>query len=622
MSGTGRDHTFQEIRVRALHTQDFEFKELTDTRAHGDFAGHDRRLEEIAREAAARAASETELVLAPPVAALTEMSLVFDDGDEDLLEDARANAADGAYGLALELLAEYLQAHPEHQEGRYLRAYCLFRLDGEQQSEALRILRPLRTEDVPEELRGRIRELRRELRRRLTPPEIAAYTEKVRSDPLGAQARLQAYLELAPEEGTASHLLALAQAQAGSLEIALDTAERGAAEADVDRDRVAGLARSLRLALLAPHAAPAVSAFKTGDPDRARRELLRMDPRWRRSVVLDDFDAYLALLISSPGPQGSPPAPRVSAERAEDLYSLIAEDDGRQASMLMQTGRAEQAERLLAHVLALLPRFAWLNFLYAACLYRLRRDPDRAAACAELARADRTLTQAGELLEAIRSWQEAIVINPAVEEYLTAMETVRDGVSVDLLAALRQRLTALERRLPELKAAARTDGGARVVQEFGQAIADRLREIDDAMVVGGLHEKYDRVLSSVQGGITDAAQADRLDGSLAALAGEIKNVRRNARDGARGQLDELTSLVTQRRGELEEVKGAVQVSDLVGRFNELAQQGRYANPYLTRAKLTTILQEAQKLNRRRNRLDARSRELLNQLIGTLSRTLR
>ncbi|MCN9243080.1 hypothetical protein NGF19_20135 [Streptomyces sp. RY43-2] len=626
MSGTGRDHTFQEIRVQSLHAPAFEFQELTETRGHGDFAEHDRRLEEIARETAARAASETALVLVPPVAGLTEMTLVF-DGDEDLLEDARANAADGAYELALELLAEYLQAHPGHQEGRYLRAYCLYRHDGKRASseqwEALRILRPLRDEDVPDDLRERIGELRRELRRMLTAPEIAAYTEKVRSDPPGAQSRLQAFLELAPEEGMVSYLLALAQAQTGSLELALDTAERGAAEADVDRDQLVALARRLRLALLGTHAAPAVSAFKTRDIQRAKRELSRMDPRWRRSTVLADFDAYLSLLLSHPGPPGQAPAPRLTAERAEDLYSLIAEDDGRHASMLLRTGRADQAERLLAHLLTLLPRFAWLNFLYAACLYRLRRDPDRAAACAEIARTDRTLVQAGELLRAIRSWQEATVINPAVEEYLAAMESVRGGVSVDRLAALRKHLTALERRLPALKGAARTEEGAQVVREFAQAIVDRLREIDDAMVVASLYEKYDRVMSSVQGGIKGTAEADRLDGSLAALAAEIKTVRKNAKEGARGQLDELTSLVTQRRGELEGVKGAIQVSDLVGRFNDIAQQGRYANPYTTREQLRRILQEAQQLNRRaRGRLDSRSRELLDQLIGTISGTLR
>ncbi|MBQ0983774.1 hypothetical protein KBZ10_04395 [Streptomyces sp. F63] len=623
MSSTGRDHTFQEIRVRPLHAPAFEFKELMETRRSRGFTEHDRRLEEIARETAARAASETALLLAPPVAALDEMSLVLNDGHEDLLEDARANVADGACELALELLSEYLRAHPEHQEGRYLRAYCLYRLGGPQQSEALRILRPLRDENIPDDLRERVRELRRELRRQLTPPEIAAYKHKVRSDPRGAQADLRTYLELAPEEGTVSYLLALAQAREGSLEPALDTAERGAAEADVDRREVAALARRLRLALLGPHAAPAVSAFKTGDLTRARRELLRVDPRWRSSVVLDDFDAYLTLLLSRPGWRAAPPAPRLTAERTEDLYSLIAENDGQHASVLMQTGHTDQAERLLAHILSLLPRFAWLNFLYAACLYRLRRHPDRAAACAEVARTDRTLPQADELLKAIRSWQEATVINPAVEEYIAAMESVRGGVSVDGLTALRQRLVTLERRLPAVKGAARTEAGTRVVLELAQAITERMKEIDEATVVVGLYGKYDRIMSSVRNGITGTAQADRFNGSLTTLAAEIKTARKSAGEGTRDQLDELTFLVTERLDELEGVMATLQVSELVKRFNDLAQQGSRTSPYTVRSQLGAILKEAQRIRRRaRRRLDSPSRTRLDELIGTISRILR
>ncbi|MEU9117533.1 hypothetical protein AB0D04_38830 [Streptomyces sp. NPDC048483] len=620
MSGTSRDHTFQEIRpVQSLQTPAFEFKEVGE---HGDFAAHDRRLEELARQAAAAAASETALVLAPPVAALAEMSLDLGSDDEDLLEDARANAAAGEYGLALELLGEYLEANPQHQEGRYLRAYCLYHLDGPDQLEALRILRPLRDEQVADDLRARIRDLRRELRRRLTPLEVTAYTEKVRSDPQGALARVAAFVELAPEEGTLSSLLALGQVRGGNLEEALGTAERGAAEADVDGEQVAALARRLRLALLAPHAAPAVSAYKTGDLERARRELSRMDPRWRRSVVLDDFDAYLALLLDRPDRRTPPPPPRVPADRAGDLYSLIAEEDGRRAAQLMQTGRADQAERLLAHVLSLVPRFPWLNFLYAACLYRLHRNPDRAASCAETARQDPTLTQAGELLEAIRSWQEAMVINPAVDEYLAAMESVRGGVSVERLTALRQRLATLERGFPALRAAARTETGAKVVRELGQAVAERLAEISDAIVVGGLYEKYDRIMSTVQGGVSSAPEADRLGRSLDGLATEVKNAQQKAKKGATDQLAELASLILTRRAELEKVKVSIQVSDLVRRFNDLAEQGRYSGPYTVRSQLDGILQEARRLRRAKDLLDSRSQSLLDQLIGTISRTLR
>ncbi|MFD9192562.1 hypothetical protein ACFWCA_30600 [Streptomyces phaeochromogenes] len=629
MTGTGRDNAFQEIRpVQALRTPTFEF---TEVRGHGDFAEHDRRLEELARDAAAAAASQTALVLAPPVATLTEMSLDLGPDGEELLEDARANAGAGEYQLALDQLAEYLQNAPDHQEARYLRAYCLFQLGGPDQVKALRILRPLRDERVEAGLRERIRDLRGELRRRLTPLEVTAYTETVRTDPPGALARVEAFLELAPEEGTLSYLLAVGQARDGDLELALDTATRGAAEADVDEEPVRALARRLLLARLAPVAAPAVSEFKAGNLHRARHALLGMDPRWRRNTVLDDFDAFLALLIDLPR-QIPLPAPKLPPDRTEDLYSLIAETDGQQAALLMQTGRAEQAERLLAHVLSLVPCFPWLNFLYAACLYRLGREPDRAAECAETAVRDPGLTQAAELLEAIRGWQEATVINPAVKEYVDAMESVRDGVSVDRLATLRHRLSALERRLPVLRAAARSEQGVQVVQELKTAIAQRLKEVADAMVVGGLYEKYDRVMSTAKGGVSGAQAADRLAGSLDGLAQEIKTTRKNARRGSStsSQLDDLAKLVSDRRAEVSRVKTSVQVSDLVRRFNQLAEQqsgtnspSRPRDPYAVRRQLSDILGDAQQLRRSaKGSFEARDRTLLDELIGTISRTLR
>ncbi|MFG2717443.1 hypothetical protein ACGFW5_03915 [Streptomyces sp. NPDC048416] len=629
MTGTGRDHTFQEIRpVQSLHAPAFEFAEVAGL---GDFTEHDRRLEELAREAAASAASETALVLAPPVAALLEMSLDLGSDDEDLLEDARANAAAQEYELAVDLLTEYLGAHPEHQEGRYLHAYCLYHLDAPRQLEALRILRPLREESLADDgLRERIRDLRRELRRRLTPAEVTAYTQSAHRDPRGALARVEAFVELAPEEGTLSYLLALGQAREGDLERALETAERGAAQADTDREQVASLARRLLLVLLAPQVAPAVSAFKTGDLDRARRELARMDPRWRHSVVVADFDAYLAVLPARVDPRTPPPAPRLPADRTDDLYSLIADADGQVAAQLMRAGQAEHAERLLAPMLALVPRFPWLNFLYAACLYRLLRDPDRAASCARIALRDPTLTQAGELLEAIRSWQEASLVNPVVDEYVAAMESVRGAVSVERLAALRLRLTELERVLPALSSAVHSETGIRIVRELGQAVGQRLTEVADAMLVGGLYEKYDRVMSTAKGGIRDAGQAAGLGRLLDGLAAEIKAVRKGAAKSTGAQVDELAALVATRRAEVEKVTRGIEVSALVRRFNALAEQLsdplarlRPEPPAVVRSRLSRILDDARSLRRGAKRtLDARDQALLDELIGTISGMLR
>lgn len=621
MTGPSDDrHSFRDVGpVQSLRTPTFEFAEVT---RHADLAEHDRRLDELARRAHTAPVVDRLLELsavAPDT--LQEMSLVIGDDGEDLLEDGRANAHAGEYGTALELLTEYLHGRPGHQEARYLRAFCMYRLDGQDRVEALRILRPLRDEPMEDGLREQVRELRRELRRLLTPLEVGAYADTARSDPRGALERAEAFLELAPEEGSLSCLVALGQARGGALDKALETATRGAAEADVDQEQVSTLARRLLLPYLRPAAAPAVAAFKARNPRLARTELSRMEPRLRHSAVIEDFDAYLALCVT--GWAGtSPPAPRLPDDRADDVYSLIAEADGQSAATLMQAGLADAAEQVLARVLPLVPGFRWLNFLYAACLLRLGRDPERAAACAEIAARDATLAQAGELLEAIRGWQEATVINPAVDEYVAAMKSVSRGVSPDSLAGLRTRLTVLQRGLPALRAAALSEQGRQVVRELEKAIGQRLGEIGDAMAVSELYDRYDAVMAPVQGGITGVAAADRLARDLDDLAARISSRRRVSGNGmGQDPFGKLAELVSARRAELDRVRTGLLVSDLVQRFNDLAQ-ARSPDPYALRTKLSGIRDEARGLRRtHRKTLAARETELLDELIATISKVV-
>ncbi|MFJ5047188.1 hypothetical protein [Streptomyces sp. NPDC088719] len=633
MTGAADDrHSFREISpVRPLGTPSFTFSAIT---RQADLAEHDQRLDEIARRPDSKPVTSRPLELPP--APLMEMSLVLDDDGEDLLEDARANAHDGRYDIALELLTEYLRDRPEHQEARYLSAFCMYRLDGQDQVTALRMLRPLRDEPMADGLRGQVRELRRALRGRLTPVEISAYARTARSDPRGALERAKAFLELAPEEGSLSYLVALGQAKDGALEQALDTATRGAEEADVDKEQVESLVRTLLLSLLRPAVAPAVKAFKAGDARLARAELSRMDPGRRRNSVVDDLDAYLALCVAGPN-RAAPPTPGLPPDRADAVYSLIAEADGQTAATLMQSGHFEAAEHVLARVLPLVSGFSWLNFLYAACLLRLGRDPERAAACAEIARRDATLTQAGELLEAISGWQEATVINPAVAEFVAAMKSAADGASPDRLATLRTRLTTLQRGLPTVRAAARTGQGRQVVRELEEAIVQRLADVADAMAVGALYDRYDAVMAPAAGGIASTAAADRLARSLEELAAVIKGERHRARQGAgRDPLEDLAKLVSARRAELDRVRTGLKVSDVVRRFNDLAKpppapfssasagllQPPAPDPYTMRTELSRILGEARKLRRDHGRtLDPEHLKLLDQLIGAISKVL-
>ena len=608
--------------VRGLTRPAFELSGFGRAGAGADFAEHDKILADLASRALEpRRASDGGLLAGlnldlPDVPTMN----VFGD-DEELLADARRCIADAEYSIASDLLDEYLQGSPAHQEARFLLAFCLYHLGEARFEDALRSLRPLRDEPMPTQLQDQVQELRRELRRLLAPGEYEAYAATAKKDPKAALARVGAFLELAPEEGRLAYLLALGHARLGEFEKALDAAERGAAEADTDRRQIAQLSRRLRVIVLQTIADPAAAAYKTRDPHRARALLARMDARWRESEPIRDFDRYLALVIEHGNPS-VPPEPLLANERAEDLYSLIAERDVQRALGLMTRGGIEQAERLLDRLMAAVPRFALLNFVYAACLYRLGRRPDRAEACARAALRDPTLGQARDLLAAIHGWQEAVAVNPVVEEFLAITDTLRGRVSPRQLPVLRTRLAELERTLPGLRAAMRTADGQRALQELHAAISAWQTEIGKAEVVNALYDEYERIMTTAKGGLRDLRQADQLAASLDALGPRIAA----ARTAAGGTLDELATQVRARRAEIDKARTSIQVADLVRRFNDVSKLlagGTGIEPAAYRAVgdyARPIGQEALRLRNSAGRtLDERDRQVLDQLIATIGR---
>jgi tetratricopeptide (TPR) repeat protein len=485
MSGAddGRVYGFAEYRPPEQQLRVPVFELNAGTR-EGDLAGFDRRMDELARRTAA-AVSESALVLESPVLLAAELALMLGDDGADLLADARANIADGQYELALEQLDEYLEISPDHAEARYLRAYCQYRQGGDGQLEALRILRPLRDETLQDELRANVAQLRTELLRVLTPGEIAAFMDTVRTSPDRALTRLTEYIELAPEEGLPPYLVAGIQARSGDLDAAYRTATSGAAAATHEREPVAALARWLEVALVTPLAARAVAAFKARDYQLARRELSGIGSLWCDAVVVRDFDSYLAVLCERP-PGGTLPEPPGPADRVGALYTLIAETDAQHVLALLDAGLAGQAGQTAAQALRHVPFFPWLNFLYAASLYLQGTSHDRAAKAAEIAQRDRSITQAGELLTAIRIQQDSVLLGPVLEEFAAAMDVLRGRSSGPEPDVLRMLLTGLQRQLRELDAAMRTEQGAQTVRKLSQFVDDRLAEVREVIAVMGV----------------------------------------------------------------------------------------------------------------------------------------
>jgi tetratricopeptide (TPR) repeat protein len=616
MSGADDDRVygFAEFRPQEQQLRIPAFELNAGTR-EGDLAGFDRRMDELARRTAA-AASESALVLESPVLLSAELALMLGDDGADLLADARANVADGQYELALEQLDEYLEISPDHAEARYLRAYCRYRQGGDGQLEALRILRPLRDETLQDELSANVAQLRTELLRLLTPGEIAAFMDTVRTSRDRALARLTEYIELAPEEGLPPYLVAGIQARSGDLDAAYRTATSGAAAAKHEREPVAALARSLEVALVTPLAARAVAAFKARDYQLARRELRGIGARWCDAVVVRDFDSYLAVLCERP-PGGTLPAPPGPAARVDALYRLIADSDAQQVLALLDAGLAGQAALTAAQALRYVPFFPWLNFLYAASLFIQGTGQDRAAKAAEIAQRDPSITQAGELLTVIRIQQDSALLGPVLEEFAAAMDSVRGGPSAHDLDILRTRLTQLQCLLPELRAAMVTGDGVRTASELSRLVDDRLAEVSDVVAVARLFEKYDTIMSPVQGGIRDAGQAVLLGAGLRSLAAEIAKTRA-AQTQSRPGLDELAGLVAARTRELDSVRVSLDVAALVSRFNRAAGPDM-RNTGLFWLEVRVIRDEAKQLESVAT--DAQDRKLLRQLIQTIDRLL-
>lgn len=628
MTGSGSgDHSLHELGpIRAMQTRPFELTEFK-LRSQVGLVDLDGTMREFARQAAADLKGAI-AELASPFDGLVETSLILGNPDEDLLGDARANIKEHAYDVALAQLEEYLEDHPEHQDARHLRAFCLFQLyldDDARSEDALRILNKLAAELLPEALAARVRELRHVLRKRQTPRRVDAYATAARGNPKAALAAAEGYLDLVPEEGIMSYLVAVGQLRAGNMLQALDTAERGAALADGDRQRVADLARALRTPVLRALAATAVASFKAGDYNDARMDLAQLEPRWRSAQVVMDFDSYLGSLRGRP--RGLPlPAPNLPADRADELYSLIADADAQQAMELIMAGRLEQAQALLDGLMLLVPDFPWLNFVYAFLLYQQERAPERAEACAALATRDRTIAQASELLRAVQEWRESIVINPLVDEFLAAMESVRGPAKPTQLAVLRARLAALATRLPQVRAATKTQAGRKMTAQLEQVIADRIMEIDEASVVNGLYDDYDKLVAGLQGKpVSSVAQLELFDLGLSGLATRVQAARLRLHTGPGvKQADELARRIAADRVQLAVGRTTIAIGDLVARFNQSGYLLPYANirPQV-RTEFQQIKQEAARLRQQAGAdIDPRQRAALDKITEAITRVLR
>jgi tetratricopeptide (TPR) repeat protein len=495
----------------------------------GDLGEHFRRVEDFTRRRTERAAPST--VLLPDFVTLAaEDSLLLDDDGEDLLQDARANIADGEYAIALEQLAEFLEISPGHPETRYLQAYCHYRLGD--LTTALEITRPMRREKLEPQLRHGVLELRRTLCDVLTPQETHAFLDNRHRDPRAADERFGRFIELAPEESEPPYLLAIMQAMDGDYTSAYRTARSAVDVAEGDTSQLRTLADALRTAALRPLTRDAVHALADGAYQRTRKALRRLDREWREAEVVRDFDAYVeGLLRTGHSPAHPLPPPKLSPERATRLYALIADQYREEATDLVADQRWAEAERVLAKILHLVPSFPPPNYLYAICLLMQGKDPERAITAAGIAARDPLLPAADALLRKAVEAKEVFAINAAFDEHNAAMAKVDNPPTWAQLITLRRTMEELHGRMPGLQAMASTRENTRQVQKLADAVTQRLTQIDHAMAhveVNALVLRFNRwaeQLGSARPGLADFAELRDISREAGRLLGTTTDQR-------------------------------------------------------------------------------------------------
>lgn len=559
-----------------------------------------------------------------PMLASADHTLTLKDAiggtySERLLGDAKRKVAEEQYDVALDMLAEFIALEPEHAEARFLAAFC-HRSRGEP-VEALRALLPLRGVRLDDEMARLVATLRDGIRAEMIPLVVIAFLAS--TDPAAAEARVREAIEVDPETGLYYVVLSGGLASGGNLDRALSVAEEGLANAVDERERLEQLAGRVRRELLGTRLADAIEAFKDGDYPRARREVASLADEWRSMPVVRDFQDYLDMLIDS-GRTAAVLRPEGPFERVDDLYFLLAGKEIAEAKRPLGTGDLPAAEKVLERALTFVPAFPYANFLYALAIYQraaawlvspggmeldeLLRRLKRAGEAAAVAATDREIRDAVPLADALKGlrsllaqardalqaqMKEAEVINPAIEEYRSIMESVGGGVQdPEHFDEAIKRLRKLAKSLPKVKAAAVTAPAREAVARLEAAVA---RNLEQAEQVSGPRECFDefgKIMGIVKGGLKAEADLLAVHTRMRKLREKVAASRKEAREKeARKALDRLAKTLDSHLKQLGPVAERVRVGKLIQQFNAVMETLNRKRPttYEDRAPLVLVL---------------------------------
>jgi hypothetical protein len=429
--------------------------------------------------------------------------------------DRRVNEAKRAIGAeqypeALAILVEVVRDAPEHDEGRFLTAYCMNRVG--QPLQALRTLRPLRDGDLARRMQTRVATLIRELRSGLESSTAQWCLGALRSggaDTVVTQVR--ELVDLDPGSGLYHHLLGVALLTAGRLDEGVAALRAGCAACDPEyRDGLADLLRSAEQHAARHYMTPARESWRRGAYARARAELQRLGPSVRQLDLWKVFDRLLAsfpgglrgLLGKAPAPGTE--APPGSPAEMELLYGFLLEQELAQAQAMCALGLLGEAEAILQEVVQRAPHYPFGQFLAGFALYRavqaasadespipletliaaLETVRERArVGCndPEIPAAAMLLRTSEELLgRFVTIRRDHELFDVVAREYAAAMDLVKGGIRSEAHAReVGKALQAVSRRLPELRRGIQSAAGREAIAQFEKRITENLKQLDD-----------------------------------------------------------------------------------------------------------------------------------------------
>ena len=456
---------------------------------------------------------------------------IQESAEQRLLRQAIQLISEQSFEEALGKLRELLGKLPGHHEAIYYTAYCQVHLDRDET--ALRTLLPLRQVRLDGQLLIRVQTLKDNIRNRMRLPVVldavlrastGQYDELIR--------RLKMIRDLDPECVLYHFLLGGTLLRAEKLDEASAAVDRGLKECTgPDQGMLDSLKDQVRAGQCARKMDPARRLFKQGKYKEARSTLHRLDAEYKKVPLFIAFDGYLSRLDGGGGVMGlfhgskavADVCPPGSFADVDSLYFYLVGQEVREAKDLVKDEKFGKAEGILRGALQYCPRFPYLNYLCAGCLYAWMAN------------------RLGESKP------------PEISEVITALQRAGEHVRISLADA-------------EIADTARQLGNA--VQEALKAMTQvrddlKAKEVE-ARPVNELIEEFQSTMKAAEGGIGSPAQFRTAYSRMKALKDKLPGVRKQVKSQeGREAVKMLSDAVDRNIAQLESMRSSVEESEIV-----------------------------------------------------------